>query len=296
MFGEVLFDHFADGSRVLGGAPFNVAWHLQGLGLDPLFVSAVGTDEEGRDVIERMESWGMSTEGVQADVVRPTGAVTAKIVDGEPVYEIGAEQAYDYVERDPAAAALDDADVSLIYHGTLALRMETSRETLRALQDVAAATTYVDLNLRQPWWTPERVERCLERTDWLKLAANELATVLGRPAESVEACEAGAGELVERYGLQAVIVTRGAWGSLMVRGGDAWTSRSEALSQDEIVDTVGAGDAFSAVACLGVAEAWDPETLLARGNAFALELCRIRGATTTDRGLYERHRSQWSAS
>ena len=33
IFGEVLFDTFPDGTAVLGGAPFNVAWHLQGFGL-----------------------------------------------------------------------------------------------------------------------------------------------------------------------------------------------------------------------------------------------------------------------
>lgn len=296
VFGEVLFDHFEDGSRVLGGAPFNVAWHLEGFGLAPLFVSAVGTDEEGREVIERMESWGMRTDGLQAVVSHPTGAVTAKIVDGEPVYEIGTEQAYDHVERHPARAALGDEAPSLIYHGTLALRTETSRETLSAIQDQTSAPTYVDLNLRRPWWTAERVERCLERADWLKLAADELATVIGRPAESVEACEVGARHLVARHGLDAVIVTRGAWGSLMVRETGSWTRRSEALAPEEIVDTVGAGDAFSAVACTGVVEGWHPETVLERGNAFALELCRIRGATTTDRGLYERHRRRWTST
>ncbi|MBA1332725.1 carbohydrate kinase, partial [Candidatus Endoriftia persephone str. Guaymas] len=47
IFGEVLFDCFEDGSRVLGGAPFNVAWHLQALGAAPLFISRVGDDSLG---------------------------------------------------------------------------------------------------------------------------------------------------------------------------------------------------------------------------------------------------------
>ena len=50
VFGEVLFDIFPDGSRVLGGAPFNVAWHLQAFGCAPLFVSRIGEDENGEQV------------------------------------------------------------------------------------------------------------------------------------------------------------------------------------------------------------------------------------------------------
>ena len=57
IFGEVLFDCFPDGSRVLGGAPFNVAWHLQALGLEPLFLSRVGRDAAGREIRTAMGEW-----------------------------------------------------------------------------------------------------------------------------------------------------------------------------------------------------------------------------------------------
>ncbi|NIR30149.1 MAG: carbohydrate kinase, partial [Gammaproteobacteria bacterium] len=52
VFGEVLFDQFEDGDAVLGGAPFNVAWHLQGLGLRPFFASRIGEDRLGERVRE----------------------------------------------------------------------------------------------------------------------------------------------------------------------------------------------------------------------------------------------------
>ena len=73
VFGEVLFDCFPDGKTVLGGAPFNVAWHLQGLGLQPLFVSAVGNDAQGEEVRRTMQSWGMATTGLQTRAAFPTG-------------------------------------------------------------------------------------------------------------------------------------------------------------------------------------------------------------------------------
>ena len=45
IFGEVLFDDFPDGA-VLGGAPFNVAWHLQAFGLHPVVISRTGNDAQ----------------------------------------------------------------------------------------------------------------------------------------------------------------------------------------------------------------------------------------------------------
>ena len=97
LFGEVLFDRFPSGDVVLGGAPFNVAWHLQAFGLAPLFLSRVGDDDLGREVLSAMRSWGMETFGVQVDSEHPTGAVEVRIADDEPSYEILPEQAYDYI-------------------------------------------------------------------------------------------------------------------------------------------------------------------------------------------------------
>ncbi len=79
IFGEVLFDHFPDGKRVLGGAPFNVAWHLQAFGLAPRFISRVGADAEGESVLTAMREWGMDTQAVQIDAHRPTGRVSVQI-------------------------------------------------------------------------------------------------------------------------------------------------------------------------------------------------------------------------
>jgi fructokinase len=293
VFGEVLFDHFPDGSRVLGGAPFNVAWHLQGFGLSPLFVSAVGADETGREVLDRMEEWGMETAGVQVARSHPTGRVTAEIVDGEPVFEIGSEQAYDYVRGDAALDALGSAAVPVVYHGTLALRGQVSRDALAALRGATNAPTFVDLNLREPWWTRDRLDACLEGASWLKLNRDELAIMAGESTETVRAAVDCAHALADSRGLATVIVTLGAHGSLMVRAGASWVRESERMATKEVVDTVGAGDAFSAVACVGMVEEWDSGDILERGNAFAGDFCRIRGATTRDRSVYERHLAAW---
>ena len=81
IFGEVLFDRFPDGSTVLGGAPFNVAWNLKALGLDPLLVSRVGRDDLGADILAAMSEWGLDTAGVQTDAGHPTGTVEVTLED-----------------------------------------------------------------------------------------------------------------------------------------------------------------------------------------------------------------------
>ena len=132
IFGEVLFDHFPDGSRVLGGAPFNVAWHLRGFGANPLVLSAVGDDEEGREVIERMTSWDLMTHGVQTDPEHGTGRVNARIVEGQNRFEISPDQAWDFIRTGPALRAATEESAGLLYHGTLALRGDESWNALRS--------------------------------------------------------------------------------------------------------------------------------------------------------------------
>lgn len=298
VFGEVLFDHFADGSRVLGGAPFNVAWHLQGFGLEPFVITAVGADAPGDEALERMRRWGMRTDGVQVDSLHPTGRVAAKIVNGEPTYEIGVQQAYDYVDPVQAGSAVASHAVPLVYHGTLALRGDRTWSALDRVKQASGAPTFVDLNLRAPWWTLDRLRWCLSTATWLKLSREELSTVTGAPLEELadeKACFRRAREVARRYDVATVLVTRGADGSLLVAEERMASSAEQTLRPAEVVDTVGAGDGFSAVACVGVLERWSGEEILRRGNAFAADLCGIRGATTEDRSLYERHRRGWRA-
>ncbi len=87
VFGEVLFDCFPGGEQVLGGAPFNVAWHLQAFGQRPRFVSRVGEDEAGRRIRRAMSDWGMDTDDLQRDPRHATGQVQITFSGGEPTQQ-----------------------------------------------------------------------------------------------------------------------------------------------------------------------------------------------------------------
>ena len=116
LFGEVLFDLFPTGEKILGGAPFNVAWNLQALGDAPLFISRVGKDSYGTDILQAMRTWGMSTEGVQCDPDHATGQVQVELIDNEPRYHIVADSAYDFIHESQLPVL---GNGRLLYHGTL---------------------------------------------------------------------------------------------------------------------------------------------------------------------------------
>jgi fructokinase len=286
IFGEVRFDRFPDGEETLGGAPFNVAWHLRGFGLDPLFVSRVGADQRGDRIRAEMTRWGMDLAGLQIDPEHATGVVEVH-VDGENVrFDIVDERAYDFVEW---ASALATTGVSVLYHGTLALRHDVSRQTLERLLQAGAETVFVDVNLRQPWWDAPSVRRRLEGADVAKLNEDELK----RLVEGDDDLSSRAQRTVTGFGLRQLCVTQGK------KGATLFTPEEPPLAVEprsglDVVDPVGAGDAFSSVLLLGGVLAWDLKLTLTRAQQFAGEIVGIRGAVPRDRGFYRPLRAAWS--
>jgi fructokinase len=285
IFGEVLFDHFPDGSVVLGGAPFNVAWHLQALGARPLFVSRVGNDALGSKIRDTMHSWGMDTSGLQIDSAHPTGSVQVSFVNGEPSFSILPDQAYDYISADGLPAS---TGCSLLYHGTLALRGQPCRHALDRLLAGEPASVLMDVNLRPPWWEREEVLYRLKLARWAKLNQDELDALTGVRGS----IEDKAAALQHECGLDILIVTLGAAGALArIAGGEA--IRVEPGPRVDIVDTVGAGDAFSAITLIGLMYGLDLHQTLQRAQEFAAAVVGIRGATPVSRDFYTEFLTQW---
>ena len=286
IFGEVLYDRFPDGSVVLGGAPFNVALHLQAFGAEPLFLSRVGDDPLGRRIRDTMHAWDMDTAGLQMDSAHATGSVEVRIDNDEPSFDIVARRAYDFVQLD-ALPPLGDAP--LLYHGSLALRSADNRETLARILSRTGAPVFVDVNLRPPWWELEQLTSMLRNARWAKLNENELEIL----APGGNDIHSRARVLQEDSSLDLVIVTLGAEGAL-ARTRDGRHSRVRPEPSLRLVDTVGAGDAFSAVSLLGLLRDWDLSTTLQRAQAFAGAVVGIRGATPESRGFYAPFIGDWS--
>jgi fructokinase len=286
IFGEVLFDCFPDGASVLGGAPFNVAWHLQAFGLSPLMISRVGDDALGAKVREAMRNWQMDTRGLQTDPAHPTGSVEVEIVSDEPRYTILDQRAYDHIDpkRLPSVEA-----AQLLYHGTLALRNARSRGALEYLRGTLETTILLDVNLRDPWWKREEVLALADASDWVKLNEDELA-LLGETGTAD--VHARARRFLQRHALSGLVVTLGSRGAVAYTAAGETTTVEPAAVQD-IVDTVGAGDAFTSVLILGLIRHWPLAATLRRAQEFASRVVVQRGATIHDPAVYRGLVKSW---
>jgi len=266
---------FGDGRSVLGGAPFNVAWHLKGLGDNPLFVSRVGADALGEKVLRAMSDWGLDASGVQIDSLRPTGTVRVSIGGGQPQYEVLPEQAYDFIE---AEKALDVA----------------SKENFLALGRLIeglAIPVFFDPNLRSPWWQMQAVRDAMRRATWAKLNREELVALSS--GDSTRGCAGLAADLRAEFDLELLVVTHGTGGAVAVDASGC--IEVPAAQVRSFVDSVGAGDAFDAVVILGLMHGWGLPSILRRAAQFAAAVCGIRGATVMNPAFYQVHLKQWSA-
>ncbi|NJA07013.1 MULTISPECIES: carbohydrate kinase [unclassified Methylomonas] len=283
LFGEVLFDCFPDGSRVLGGAPFNVAWHLQAFGDRPRFISRVGGDAAGNDILAAMTRWDMDPSDLQIDPTRPTGTVAVSITDDQPDYQILDRQAYDFIQ--PVQPGTGDG---LLYHGSLALRGEVSGHTWTDLASAWRGPVFLDVNLRAPWWQPGRIFDLIAGADWLKLNDAELAQLFPGTQDIADKMRL----IVREFDLQGIFVTCGEEGAL------ALTPDGELLgvtpnARLEVADTVGAGDAFAAVLLHGIASTWPLPLTLRRAQDFASALVGRHGATVEDPAFYQHILAGW---
>ena len=277
VFGETLVDEFPDRS-VLGGAPFNVAYHLKQLGIEPLLVTRVGRDDNGDRLLDAMRKAGMDTRGVQRDAALPTGRVRVTFGAEGHRFEIVENQAYDAIDSVEATALVRTVSPRLAYFGTLAQRSEKSRVALDAMLSATDCPRWLDINLRAPFDGTDVILGSLDLADDLKLNDDELGIVAERLDLPGTDPERHAAELIRRFDLRCVTVTCGARGAWSLDAGE-YHARVEGRPLDgPLVDTVGAGDGFAAVSILGLLRNWPQQDILERADAFARALCLLRGA------------------
>lgn len=278
--GEVLFDIFDDGSQVLGGAPFNVAWHLHGLGINPLFISSVGQDALGDEIRHAMQSWGMETAGLQTDNEHPTGSVQVKLQDGSPSFDIVGDVAYDFIEMPKLSNRIENCKI--MYHGSLALRSPITRQTIQKLREESDLPVFVDVNLRAPFWDQALIEEIINGATWVKLNDDELIQL--SPVSDLDLISQ-AQQFREKHDLQSLIVTQGKEGAFVVA--DNMIEKAKPAPVRNLVDTVGAGDGFSAMTIAGLLQGWEIKEILQAASLFAAKICEHRGALSTDRSFYD---------
>ena len=245
--GEILWDLLPEGKRP-GGAPSNFAYVANALGDRGFVLSRVGDDAPGREILAKLKAKTLSTATVQTDAEHPTGSVGVSFIDGQPVYEIAGNAAWDFLElTDDWREIALRADA--ICFGSLAQRGAASCKTIRETVNLVKNLRIFDANLRREFFSRETLRKSLNMANVAKFNAEELATV----AEIFEIKklnpEKAARDLLVKFGLKMVCVTRGAAGSLLVTKKN---SSEHAGFRSAVADPVGAGDAFTAALVHGL--------------------------------------------
>ncbi len=274
--GEVLWDLLPSGAQ-LGGAPANFAYHAGALGAEACIVSRVGTDARGDELLRRLHEIGLNTACLQFDDVRPTGTVAVHVDPlGQPRFDIHVDVAWDALEADTCAyGAATSADA--VCFGTLAQRSVQSRTTIL---DLVAATPsealrVLDVNLRQQYYTRAIIEKSLALATVLKINDTELPRLAAMLSLTGD-IHAQIDQLLEQWQLRAVAYTRGEFGSLL-RTEQEWSDHPGIPTR--VVDTVGAGDSFTAAMALGLLKGWPLDEVNAQANRVASFVASHAGGT-----------------
>ncbi len=300
VFGEALVDDFTS-EQVVGGAPFNVARHLAAFMAPQLMITRIGNDKPGLAVRAEFERFAMSEAGLQLDAIEETGRVLVERNARGHRFTILPNQAYDFIDRRQAEAALEGTQPGIFYFGTLAQRGERSRATLMALLRATPALRYLDLNLRDGHADERIVTRSLQEAGIAKVNEEELQALFGwyfqikpdAPALSADEVRASCQALLQMFSLDALIVTLGHRGSVYFSSDGGVLMHRDNPAPPFVIDTVGAGDAFSAIFLLGKMRGWPLEVSLARANEFAGAICAIPGAVPRDLGFYDGWMKKW---
>ena len=274
--GETLWDLFPDGA-VWGGAPGNVACHAAALGAECSIVSRVGCDPLGAQGIDALESHAVDCRHLQRDPRHPTGTVAVKLgPTGDASYVFADDTAWDHLAWEPGLDQLA-VQADAVCFGTLGQRSEESRATIRRF--LAAATEAVrvfDVNLRQYFYSMELIRESLALATVLKLNEDELPVVAAACGVTENEHVTVIRRLAERHGLILAALTRGSAGSVLVADGEVSVRPANA---PVIVDTVGAGDAFTAAVVTGLLRGKPLQVIHDHAARLADYVCGCRGAT-----------------
>jgi len=271
-FGEVLWDMLPDGPQP-GGAPLNVAYHLNKMSVATGIMSKVGNDLQGEKLIALLDNWGINKQFLQLDSKYSTGEVIAKMNNGNEVsYEILFPVAWDFIEESNEAINKLTSSSYFIY-GSLASRNEVTRETLFKLLETDAIKVF-DINLRPPFIGQDLLKALLEKADIVKFnqAELEMVQVLFRGSMGNESSQIRF--IMERFDVKEVIITKGESGASYYKGDKAWHIWGNEV---KVNDTIGSGDSFLAAFLAGHQMNEDPEKILKNAIAMGAFIATKKG-------------------
>lgn len=239
--GEILWDRLPTGAKP-GGAPLNVALHLNAIGLNAKLASSIGDDKSGRDLLDFLENSKVDTSLIQTTSALPTSEVLVHLDENNnATYEICEPVAWDNIQLTESLQNTAK-EAGLIIYGSLASRNEETRNTLLKILD-NKAIKLIDVNLRKPYDKKEVLEVLLEKSDIVKLNDDELLVFATWNNVHNKTEKEQISWFAIHYNIDIVVLTKGDKGAIIYADNQIYEHPGFKV---KAVDTVGAGDAFLA--------------------------------------------------
>lgn len=256
--GEILWDVFPEGKKA-GGSSMNVALNLHKQGINSQFISAIGDDENGQELIEFLELNDFPTNLIQVSAL-PTSTVQVKLDEQQQAtYTIVEPVAWDAIElNDELIATVKQAD-ALVYC-SLTCRNETSKNTIINLLKHAKLKVF-DINLREPFYTMATLKQLLAAADILKVNEHELVYLKDELNLSGNTDEQLLKQLSLLFSIQIICLTVGEKGAYVLHQDFLHHHKGYAI---KVADTVGAGDSFLATFVASYLKGYPIDTILDR--------------------------------
>lgn len=286
VIGEILIDRFPEYERI-GGAPFNFAFHLKQLGWPVRFITRIGDDADGRHILHQLAEHGFDLEDIQIDTQHRTGLVKIAIdYQGVPQFDICKDVAYDHIDV-ASVPALDWSVAQMIYFGTLAQRTHKGYKQYQQLlaNKTPSIQGFCDINLRDPHMNRKAIEASLHQADILKLNSEELVRI-GNFFHGPATPEALIAWALEEFKIKLIALTQGDQGSRAITAQESISIAP--VRVDNIIDTVGAGDAYAAILAAGLLNQMPVAKALALATDFSAQICTLPGAIPDDNTLYHK--------
>jgi fructokinase len=272
-YGEVLWDMLPTG-KLAGGAPMNVAYHLNALGIESRIISRVGNDDLGVELTRFLTKKAVSTVFVQTDDDLPTGVVDVTLDEkGSPSYSIVQPVAWDNVQNtEGSLKAVAEADAFVF--GSLICRSTVSKQTLFDLLSVAKCPVF-DVNLRPPFYDKATIEPLLQKAQIVKMNEEELA-IISNWYNSETGFIAQIEALQAKFDIKTLIVSHGSEGAYCFENGVLYFQKAFKIT---VKDTIGSGDAFLAGFLSEKMKGSNPQDCLKKACAMGAYVATKSGAT-----------------
>lgn len=288
--GEVLIDIYGNEKKI-GGAPFNFIYHMTKLGFNSNFISAIGNDKNGKIIQELISNQNINDEYVKQIQDKPSGEVRIKLSKEKvPKYSIRTDVAYDYIEVSKNEKRKIVKISDLVYFGTLAQRNLVSKRTIHSLLGKNSINFY-DLNLRQSFYSKQIIRSSLKKCNILKLNEEELKFVATLFFDRSSILKLDVLKIMELFEISIVAVTRGEKGAILF---SIDSSAQHKPKIKNVIDTVGAGDAYSAILAAGILNNIKLSKINRLAVSFSSEVCNVKGALLKNDKIYEIYRRKLS--